>query len=243
MEGSIATLIWATGRVDVQELGEIRNQFKLKYGKKFIRKCEDNESGIMNERVIARLSLIPPNAATVRRYLVKIAEEYEVKWTPSEDLSKEDMKSPVAAPTGFSVPISFAADQPDGDIPKVPEADSFDLNGHKSEHKGIESHAPTKDLSSIPVVKATYVPNEATIFVPPMSSSVYTSNKKKIGYPSTPSPSIREDIDFSIPVAPSHIISDNNKPVVDNKTMILTTIKVSVKIVTTMMTFWLGSTR
>lgn len=120
MKGCISTLIWAAERVDIPELLVIRKQLQLKYGSKFIRKAEDNEGGVVNERVVARLSIIPPSSSVVRSYLVKIAEEYDVKWDPPA-LQSGNTNDIAAAPDGYSVPVAFGADRPQGEAPTMPD--------------------------------------------------------------------------------------------------------------------------
>lgn len=54
---SISTLIWAADRVDIPELTTVRKQFKAKYGKKFEEDAVNNVGGILNERVVSKLSI------------------------------------------------------------------------------------------------------------------------------------------------------------------------------------------
>jgi hypothetical protein len=70
---------------------EIRKQFKAKYGKKFEEAALNNEGGILNERVVTKLSVQPPAAGLVQTYLEKICAKYEVDWSPSIRLSTEEM--------------------------------------------------------------------------------------------------------------------------------------------------------
>jgi len=120
MVGCISTLIWAADRVDVPELVQVRKQFKYKYGARFIKAAEDNEGDVVNDRVLARLSVIPPSGAVVRTYLLKIAEEFEVNWEPSMELQGEMLNTSgaVSVPSGYSVPVAEAADRPHGSVPE-----------------------------------------------------------------------------------------------------------------------------
>jgi vacuolar protein sorting-associated protein IST1 len=65
MASCIATLIYASDRVDIIELTEIRKQFRAKYGKDFEQAALANTNGILNERVVAKLSVHPPTAILV----------------------------------------------------------------------------------------------------------------------------------------------------------------------------------
>jgi len=104
----IATIVYAAHRVDaVPELSTIRQQFKAKYGKKFIDNASDNiGDGILNERVVAKLSYNPPAAYLVHTYLQSICEQYEINWKPTITLSAEQMILPMAPPDGYSVPMA-----------------------------------------------------------------------------------------------------------------------------------------
>ena len=72
---SISTLIWASNRVDIKELVEIRKQIKAKFGKQFDMDAFENKHNVCNERVIAKLSVQPPTALLVQTYLEKIADQ------------------------------------------------------------------------------------------------------------------------------------------------------------------------
>jgi len=101
----ISTLMYAAPRVDIPELLVIRKQFTAKYGKKFDEDAMGNVGGILNERVVTKLSVQPPAAYLVQTYLEQICEKYEVDWSPNCRLSADQMGEPMAPPSGFSVPI------------------------------------------------------------------------------------------------------------------------------------------
>ena len=64
---TISDLIYACPRVDIPELTEIRKQFRAKFGKEFEKAALENRGGILNERVVSKLSVHPPAA-----YLVQV---------------------------------------------------------------------------------------------------------------------------------------------------------------------------
>lgn len=64
---TVCDLIYASPRVDIPELTEIRKQFRAKYGKDFERAALENKGGILNERIVSKLSVHPPAA-----YLVQV---------------------------------------------------------------------------------------------------------------------------------------------------------------------------
>lgn len=155
----ISTLMYAAPRVDVPELLVIRKQFTAKYGKKFDEDAMGNVGGILNERVVTKLSVQPPAAYLVQTYLEQICEKYEVDWSPNNRLSAEQMGEPMAPPSGFSVPIGQGTGlghvahtgmtvNGEDDMtyherqslppPLAPTSSNIDANGEKSEF-----HIPT----------------------------------------------------------------------------------------------------
>ena len=106
LTSTISTLIWASTRVDIKELVDVRKQFKAKYGKKFDTAALNNENGVLNERIVAKLSVQPPTAFLVQTYLEKIADQFEVDWKPVNKVSAEALAAPMAAPVGYSVQVA-----------------------------------------------------------------------------------------------------------------------------------------
>jgi vacuolar protein sorting-associated protein IST1 len=103
---TVATLIYAAPRVDIPELVTVRKQFRAKYGKKFEEAALTNEGGILNERVLTKLSVQPPAAYLVQTYLERICEQFEVDWSPVVKLTAEQMGEPMAPPVGYSVQMA-----------------------------------------------------------------------------------------------------------------------------------------
>jgi hypothetical protein len=93
----ISTLIWASHRVDIKELVLIRKQFAAKYGKKFEENAMRNVDGVLNERVVSKLSVEPPAAYLVQTYLERICEHHNVEWTPSVKLTAESAVQPMVS--------------------------------------------------------------------------------------------------------------------------------------------------
>jgi vacuolar protein sorting-associated protein IST1 len=102
----ISDLMYAAPRVDIPELQTIRLQFRAKYGKDFEERALNNTGGILNERVVTKLSIQPPAAYLVQTYLEKICEQYEVDWKPRMHLSASQMAEPMAAPVGYDVQVA-----------------------------------------------------------------------------------------------------------------------------------------
>lgn len=102
----ISDLMYAAPRVDIPELQTIRLQFRAKYGKEFEDRALNNTGGILNERVVTKLSIQPPAAYLVQTYLEKICEQYEVDWKPRMHLTASQMSEPMAAPVGYDVQVA-----------------------------------------------------------------------------------------------------------------------------------------
>jgi len=141
---SISTLVWAADRVDIDELTFIKKQFKSKYGKQFEERAMNNVGGVLNDRVVSKLSVQPPAAYLVQVYLERICEEQGVKWTPKVRITAEDMAQPMAAPVGYSVQVAGASGL--GEV--VTGQETFP-----------QQHHPTATGSQMPTV----VPASATV--------------------------------------------------------------------------------
>ena len=73
---TVSDLIYASPRVDIPELNDIRKQFRAKYGKEFEQNALNNNGNVLNERVISKLSVHPPAA-----YLVQVSDtRYKYHW-------------------------------------------------------------------------------------------------------------------------------------------------------------------
>eukprot|EP00574_Skeletonema_japonicum_P005385 CAMPEP_0201724624 /NCGR_PEP_ID=MMETSP0593-20130828/8328_1 /ASSEMBLY_ACC=CAM_ASM_000672 /TAXON_ID=267983 /ORGANISM="Skeletonema japonicum, Strain CCMP2506" /LENGTH=330 /DNA_ID=CAMNT_0048215925 /DNA_START=314 /DNA_END=1306 /DNA_ORIENTATION=- len=101
---TVSTIIWASAIVDIPELIEVRKQFKYKFGAAFDERAMRNVDGILNDRVVSKLSVQPPVAYRVQTYLEKISDEHEVGWKPSVPLQAKDISQPMVPPTGRDVP-------------------------------------------------------------------------------------------------------------------------------------------
>lgn len=99
MREAVCTLIWAAERTEIQELREVKSQLVKKYGSGFAKCAMANKDGCVNERVIHKLSVHPPNAVIIVRYMEEIAKQYELDWQP-DVADVVDPLAPMAAPTG-----------------------------------------------------------------------------------------------------------------------------------------------
>ena len=93
-------LIWAAPRVEVPELQKVAKQFKAKYGKEFFTRASRNTDGVVNEKIINKLGVQPPNAFLVLSYMKAIAKANGVDWAPQE-MAANKLNEPLPAPRGL----------------------------------------------------------------------------------------------------------------------------------------------
>lgn len=109
MMEAVGSLIWAAKHVEIDELKNVRQQLKQKFGSEFIKIAEANEDGKkVNVRLINKMVYRPPSRGLVRKYLEEIAKAYNVDWTPPPLIEAEDvfMETPFATPVGDSIPMA-----------------------------------------------------------------------------------------------------------------------------------------
>mmetsp|Transcript_28531 Transcript_28531/g.43137 ORF Transcript_28531/g.43137 Transcript_28531/m.43137 type:complete len:339 (+) Transcript_28531:113-1129(+) len=197
---SISTLIWAADRVDIPELTTVRKQFKAKYGKKFEEDAVNNVGGILNERVVSKLSIEPPAAYLVQVYLERICEQFEVDWKPKNPVAPEKMSEPMEAPVGYSVqyagasgfgevaPVTTGTADADQEISYFKGGKSDDGDAGGSGDGGLTTPPIVPTTVAEPIVQpaSTIVP--ATPYVEPNTES----SKKDF-----------EEVDIFVPAIPS----------------------------------------
>lgn len=227
----VSTLLWASRRVDIPELIEIRKQFKGKYGKTFEENAMENRGSVLNERVVMKLSVDPPAAYLVQTYLEKIAEQFEVDWKPTSPLSVEQMVIPVAPPVGYSVGIA----QGTGLGPTATYLPTSQASAHMEHHtmsaqtgyaSGMgtptndhnNSRVPSKFSDDLPppIVTATHVtPVPPHSVISNVSEGIGGSNGGNGGTPG-PSPNMDDFGEFDIFVPASSKNTPNNSAVQDD---------------------------
>ncbi|ETV72740.1 hypothetical protein H257_12455 [Aphanomyces astaci] len=173
MREAVCTLIWAATRTEIPELSEVKNQLTKKYGQDFTAAAMRNVDGCVNERVIHKLSVQPPNAYLVINYLKEIAKQHNVAWVPDESQIVDPL-APMAAPTGTSIGQAgvsgpdFAAIYAEAPPPgRVPTA--FPTVPHSSPAYIQPPSAPPKTVDA-------YAPPPAAAAAPPVNDSAPATN-------------------------------------------------------------------
>ncbi len=105
MREAVCTLIYAANRTEVKELVQVKEQLIKKYGKEFGERAMANHNGCVNERIVQKLSAMPPNAFLVLNYMKELAQQYNIDWQPDETTAAVGSRFDVAMapPTGASV--------------------------------------------------------------------------------------------------------------------------------------------
>ncbi|CAB9512123.1 IST1 homolog [Seminavis robusta] len=103
----VSDLIYAAPRVDIPELQEIKQQLVAKFGKTLAMDADNNKDGVVNPRIVEKLSLSPPTAFLVQNYMTKIAKLHQVSYEPTLQMTLKEALEPIAAPIGYSVPVAM----------------------------------------------------------------------------------------------------------------------------------------
>ena len=103
LQESVVTVIYAAARTEIPELMKVRKMFKAKYGDKFVERALMNENRIVNDRIVNKLGINPPNSFLVLQYMKEIAKAHNVEWDHEEAIPEQSLSNPMPAPTGFSI--------------------------------------------------------------------------------------------------------------------------------------------
>ncbi len=105
LKQAISSLIWSADRMDIDELIEVKRQFSKKFGSSYIKLVECNPSDAMvSDRVIHKLSVVPPDFQLVTKYLCNIAREWNIDIVETKLGLPET--GPIPTPSGFSIPMA-----------------------------------------------------------------------------------------------------------------------------------------
>ncbi|XP_037961252.2 IST1 homolog isoform X1 [Plutella xylostella] len=89
---AISSLIWVAPRMhtDVQELKVISDLFTHKYGKIYADACRSENVNTISEKLKHKMSVQSPPKILVEKYLIEIAKNYNVEYTPDEHVMREE---------------------------------------------------------------------------------------------------------------------------------------------------------
>lgn len=80
LEEAVKSLMYAAPRTEIKELQQARILLAEKYGKEFALQAADNSDNKVAEKVVKKLSVVPPPPMLVDGYLEEIARTYGVDW-------------------------------------------------------------------------------------------------------------------------------------------------------------------
>jgi len=84
LEEAVKSLIYASQRVEVKELGNVRDLLAIRFGKEFVLQARENVGGGVSERVVKKLRVQTPSEELVGAYLKEIARTYGVDFGRDE---------------------------------------------------------------------------------------------------------------------------------------------------------------
>ncbi|CAH2075513.1 unnamed protein product, partial [Iphiclides podalirius] len=89
---AISSLIWVAPRMhtDIQELKVISDLLTAKYGKIFADACRSENINTVSEKLKHKMSVQSPPKILVEKYLIEIAKNYNVEYTPDEQVMREE---------------------------------------------------------------------------------------------------------------------------------------------------------
>ncbi|XP_060801066.1 IST1 homolog isoform X2 [Amyelois transitella] len=123
---AISSLIWVAPRMhtDVQELKVISDLFTAKYGKIYADACRNENVNTISEKLKHKMSVQSPPKILIEKYLIEIANNYNVEYVPDEQVMREEegrdaMLIDIGAPQppGF---IGFPHPPPLPNLPNFP---------------------------------------------------------------------------------------------------------------------------
>ncbi|KAJ8732956.1 hypothetical protein PYW07_015555 [Mythimna separata] len=136
---AISTLIWVAPRMhtDIQELKTISDLLTAKYGKIYADACRNENVNTLSEKLKHKMSVHSPPKILIERYLIEIAKNYNVEYTPDEQVMREeegrdamliDINGPPMPPGFIGYPQQPAMSMPDlppGGGPPPPNMQPF----------------------------------------------------------------------------------------------------------------------
>ena len=89
---AISSILWVAPRIqsDVQEMSVITDQFTAKYGRQYVDACREDAVGSISEKLKHKMSVQAPPKLLVEKYLIEIAKNYNIEFTPDPQVMRED---------------------------------------------------------------------------------------------------------------------------------------------------------
>ncbi|CAH0407897.1 unnamed protein product [Chilo suppressalis] len=121
---AISSLIWVAPRMhtDVQELKVISDLLTAKYGKIYAEACRNENVNTISEKLKHKMSVHSPPKILVEKYLIEIAKNYNVEYTPDEQVMREEegRDALLIDINGPPMPPGFIGYPPQPQMPNLP---------------------------------------------------------------------------------------------------------------------------
>ena len=86
LRASLDTIIYASCRIDIQEIQTFREHIKEKYGENYIFDASSNRSQLVNINVVEKLRMKVPQEQIINTRLRKLCQEYNIDYVFPQDL-------------------------------------------------------------------------------------------------------------------------------------------------------------
>ncbi|KAJ1948505.1 Vacuolar protein sorting-associated protein ist1, partial [Linderina macrospora] len=170
IEDAVASIAYASSRVDIKELVMIRELLAAKYGAEYIKNAMDNVDGTVSPKLVHKLSVKAPARFLVEMYLKEISNAYNVGWRPEGEES-EDEAGDEGGPSGGEKEKMLE--------PPIPADDAVNPTGSTGDSDGAAAANESGDSGQKGTATAT-APNL------PKESTASTASKPS-ALPSVPS--------------------------------------------------------
>ncbi len=144
----VKSIIYAAGRIDVPELVKLKDQLISKYGKEWNNLAATGA----DQRLVVKLAIRNPDNTLVNKYLLAIAESYNIPWAPpaeEEDLlARSNPPSPVNAVHPSMVPTTPVPQQHQAPSPLLSMPSQPDMGGYPT--MGAVNYPPPPPYSPAP---------------------------------------------------------------------------------------------
>ncbi|KAJ2884060.1 Vacuolar protein sorting-associated protein ist1 [Coemansia aciculifera] len=138
---AVYSVIYASSRIDVRELTMLREMLTAKYGKELVLEAMDNSTGLVNAKLVRKLSVNTPPDSLIKMYLTEIASFYHVRWRPDgeEDEDAAPGGSDNDTPSGglkepaSVIPVAPSESEPAAKPAAVDEGSGNELGSDKDE--------------------------------------------------------------------------------------------------------------
>lgn len=152
LEEAVRSIVYAAPKTEIKELAVVRSLLAERYGKEFVLDSMENKGGgLVNDKVVRKLSVEPPRKELVQGYLEEIAKAYGVDW-------------PKRAPEEVAPPPAFVDDEGQNGDGQADDNDNDDDDGGDG---GGTREAPIPAEQATPAKRLNRGPSSPLTVTPP----------------------------------------------------------------------------